>query len=216
MNRRTAVAIFIGSLALVGVGAFYVGNMLATSPQITPATTPSEILEEARKRVPAATLPPKPAGREVTELVPQEIQIDVPIVQMKQVSGPFGVKVSVPEQITVKRTITQPVPKTKLVDASPAEIAAWEASVKSVQEEYQSKLAAEVRTISAERQQANRNEIIESVQQMTKDTLIPFIAALTGLIGAMTVLFRGYAPNTESDEPTSSNSRARGRSKRIK
>jgi hypothetical protein len=175
-------------------GAFYAGNALVR-PQPRTQPTATAILEEAKNRVPPPVLPPKPGGHEVVELVDKKLDVETPVVRMvtKDI-GIFGVKIQVPVQETQHSTIITKVPQTKLVDASPQEIDVWNKQVKSLQEQYEANLRYEIDKIVQEERQNNDKEIIEMTKDVVKNVVAPLLASLAGLITALTVLFRGYAP----------------------
>ncbi len=186
-GRAVLLALFV---VLAMVGAFLAGNYLST-PRIlsTESTSGRDILARAQASVPQPILPPKPSGREVTSTEQRQVEVDVPTIQIENQSiGPLGVSIGIPRVVSRREIVNQPVSVTKLVDASPAEIAAWEAEVSKRKRQYESAIQLKVEEISKEENTRQRQLLISGVENFTKNTLIPLITALTGLIGAMATL----------------------------
>jgi hypothetical protein len=97
VGRTVQAIILVASLIVVAGGAFYAGNSLVEPPTKIPRTTPTAILEEAKKRVPEPVLPPKPAGREVVTMVDKPIEVDAPEVEWRTRELGLGLKTKVPE-----------------------------------------------------------------------------------------------------------------------
>jgi len=194
VSRTVQAIVVVVSLVVVAGGAFYAGNAIVGSQAPTTQPTPTAILEEAKKRVPPPVLPPKPAGRETVVLVNKPIEVTTPTVRMVTKEIGLGIRVQVPVQETKRTTIITQVPQTKLVDASPEEIAAWDKEVTKLQEQYHADLQQELTRIYQEERLKNDKQIIEMAKDVVKNVVAPLLASLAGLITALTVLLRGYAP----------------------
>ncbi|MES0179662.1 hypothetical protein NKJ86_13820 [Mesorhizobium sp. M0025] len=195
MSRTAIVVVFLISLLLVAGGGFLVGNaMLVPSQDISGVA--ESILDEAKQRVPEPTLPPKPGGREEKVTVPVTRTIQVPKIEMKG-NGIFRT----PQVVMTTQTITESVEQVKIVDASPAEIASWDAKVKSIRDDYGRKLDAEIKKISQEEKLKNMRETAAIIKDMINTAIIPLLAALAGLVGALITLRNAFrssppVPNT--------------------
>ncbi|MER8929184.1 hypothetical protein [Mesorhizobium sp. M0767] len=195
MSRTAIVVVFFISLLLVAGGGFLVGNaMLVPSQDISGVA--ESILDKAKQRVPEPTLPPKPGGREVKVMVPVTRTIQVPKIEMK--GGGF---LRTPQVVMTTQNITENVEQVRIVDASPQEIATWDAQVKSIREDYSRKLDAEIKEISQEEKLKNMRETAVIIKDMINTAIIPLLAALAGLVGALITLRNAFrspppVPNT--------------------
>jgi hypothetical protein len=180
---------------LAMIGSFFAGNYFLSG--VSNTAPGSDILDEAKKRVPAVALPPPPAGHSVTTYEQKDIQVpEVHVENRAQGVGP--IKVQVPQVITTMKTVSETVPKTTLVGATPAEMADWDERVKKLQDQYQKDLASAVAEITKERQREREAQIMAETKSVLIDMIIPLLTALTGLIGAMAAFRNGTRPNTDS------------------
>ena len=132
------------------------------------------IVEKAKQQVPLPNLPPKPAGKTVVE--------QQPVTQTIQVGAPTWAS---PLRM-ITRQITVNTPKTRLVDASPEEIAAWDAEVKKLQDGYNAKLSAKITELSHEQELENAKAVAQAVKEISTDVIVPpVILAAAGVIGAV-------------------------------
>ena len=100
-GRCPIVIGFTVSILVVGIGSFFLGVVFAHPVGFGRLDRAGAVIEEARKRVPPAALPPKPSGHTVTESKTVTITMPRP--------GLLGV--DLPE---IVRQVT--VPTTKLVE----------------------------------------------------------------------------------------------------
>jgi hypothetical protein len=185
MNKWLITAFIILSM----VGSFYIGNYLSRGNNYEAEVTAPEILEQAKNEVPKPLFPPKPAGRSVTTIEQKKIQVpETRVVDQFQTVGPFGLKVNIPKVVTTTKEIVQDVPSTKLVDASPEEIAMWNGQVKKLEDKFERDVQERAKQIAAQKASQKRDQLIEQAKGVTKDLIIPLITALTGLIGALAAL----------------------------
>jgi len=180
-------------VALAVVGAFFAANYLA-APDVPGDMTAEEILSLAKKQVPPPVLPPKPAGREVVTTEQRQVQIQVPRVETQWIKvGPLKTKIPSKKVVTETQTVTQDVPVRRLEGASPAEIANWERETARIQREYDAAVRTEVQKIE-QSQKATVAAFLKEAQPFIKDSLIPLITSLTGLIGALATWRWGHKP----------------------
>jgi hypothetical protein len=178
-------------MLVVGAGAFFAGAALVTPPKLESGSTPTAILDEAKKRVPALVLPPKPAGHEVVETKQVQRTIQVPkITTEMQGNGPF--KLAIPRAVLETQTVTENVPTTRLVDATPDETAAWEAQLKKLQDAYNAKLTEEIKKISDEQFLQKSKEAAQKFKGFVSDVIVPVLLSLAGLVGAVIGLIQAF------------------------
>jgi hypothetical protein len=196
VDRKLTIGLFFVSLFIVGIAAFYLGGALTTPRTIIPATSDA-ILAEAKRRIPAPTLPPKPAGHVVVETKIIQQSVQVPVVKFQK--GPLGINIPV---ATVQTQQTQQeVPVPKLVDASPEETAAWQAKVKILQDQYDTALQNEIKRISREEELSNAKEVAAFIKQLITDVIVPIVLALAGLVGAIVSLVQAFKSKPKNDVP---------------
>jgi hypothetical protein len=192
---KTLVMILFVLLAMTG--SFFAGNYYLSGWTNLPQTPAPDILEEAKKSVSEIVLPPPPAGHSVTTYEQKDVQVPDVHVENRLVSvGP--IKTSIPQVVTTIKTVTTNVPKTTLVDATPAEMADWDQKVKKLQDQYQRDLTNKVVEITRQRQHEREAEILAETKTVLTDMIIPLLTALTGLIGALAAFRHG----TKSSQPT--------------
>lgn len=192
MGRISTIFLFAVSMLIVGAGAFYAGAAIVSPPLIEQSSTSATILEEARKRVPAPTLPPKPGGQEVTETKPVQITVKVPRVITDFQKGPLGIRIPVPKTIMEDQTITENVSTTRLIDASPAETADWEAQVKKIQDAHNARLNSEIKKISDEQFLQKSKDAAQKFKTFVSDVIVPILVSLAGLAGAIIGLIQAF------------------------
>lgn len=195
---RFALTLFFVLLAMAG--SFLAGNYLSTSSGKIEQVTAPQILEHAKKQVPAPVLPPKPGGREVTTVERKNVKVQTPHTVMDSITigGIFKTQVPRIEMRTVE--VVQDIPTTKLVDAAPDEISKWNAEVGQIQSDYEKKVQAKAKEIAEEIQKNNLSETMTTFKDIMTTMIIPFITAISGLIGAMAT-FRS-ASNRKSNGNT--------------
>ena len=203
MDRRLAHYLIgmMVALVVVGVSAFYIGNRiarpgLAASKGVKAEIVAGEIVAEAKKRVPEPPALPRPAGQQVPVTEVQQVQVEVPVTQCRQVKFAFGASVCVPEIQMQSQTVSHTVTTLKYVDPNPAAVRQWQLAEEKRHAQYQAKFNGEIAAVAAERAQKEKvqDSLLSTTERIIRDTIIPFITALTGLISALVLLYRGYAP----------------------
>jgi hypothetical protein len=193
MGRIPTILLFIVSMVIVGAGAFYAGAAIVTPPLLEKNSTSATILEEGKKRIPAPTLPPKPGGREVVETNAVQRVIQVPRTTTDfQTVGLLGFKIPITKTIVENQTIIENVPTTKLVDATPAETAEWEAQVKKLQDTYNAELNEEIKKISDEQFLQKSKDAAQRFKTFVSDVIVPILLSLAGLVGAIIGLIQAF------------------------
>lgn len=168
MSQRP-ILLFV-SLCLVAVGSYFLIKTF-TKKADTYFTVDAGIIEQAKAKVPEPTLPPKPSGRVVTVTEEKQITKDVPVVR-HQLQNIGLITTTIPRITVEKRTETVDVPVQKLIDASPAEMAAWNSSVAVAQLKYQEDLNARITALVQEKKAKERSEDVETVIKITKKAVV--------------------------------------------
>jgi hypothetical protein len=188
---RTLILCFFVVLAMVG--SFFAGNYFVGNVRNVEGAYAPDILEEAKKAVPPVVLPPKPSGQIVTTL--QHVTTEVPEVHVEKKLVNFGpLKTLVPQVVTTMKSVITDVPSTTLVDAPLDEITKWNNEVRELQGHYEQELREKVAEIARERQKERAAEILSTTKDVFNEMIIPFITALTGLIGAISAFRYGTKP----------------------
>jgi hypothetical protein len=201
MGRISIIVLFAVSFMVVVVGAFFAGAALVGAPIISQDSTSSAIIEEAKKRVPAPSLPAKPAGHEVVETKVVERTVQVPkVINDLQSMGPL--KINVPRIAMETQTIKENVPTTKLIDATPEETTEWEGKVKKLQEDYNVRLNAEIKKISSEQFMQKSKELAQQFKTVVTEIIVPVLVALAGLIGAIVGLYKAFEAKPRTKDMT--------------
>jgi hypothetical protein len=199
MNQRQTILLFICSMLVVGGASFYVGNSLVGTPLRSEHATPTSIVDEAKRRVPPPKIPQAPSGHEVpdTQLVTREVQVPHITMEFRRV-GP--IRIQVPVTTIQTQTLTQQVPVTKLVGATPEEKAEWQSSVDKITRDYNEKLDAEIKHISRDESLEIAKRTADYIKGMLTDVITPLVIACAGLAGAIISLMRalGLNPRTRS------------------
>jgi hypothetical protein len=182
--RSSGPILLILSLALAMVGSFYIGYEIA-GPDLPADLSAEEILTLAKARVSAPVFPPKPAGQEVIRDEPKFVQVEVPRIVSETIRiGPFKTKVPIKKVVTETKTVTQNVKVRTLEGAPPEAIAKWEAETARIQKDYEAAIRREVERVEKARK-AQLVQMLYDAQPFIRESLIPLITALTGLIGAL-------------------------------
>lgn len=189
MKRAGIAVVFVLSIALVGAAAFYGGTLFGTlsQQQSEPAAA---IVEAAKKNIARPQLPPRPAGRPVTVMEERTKEIEIPIPGLLD----FGRTRTVLQKIQV--------PTTKLVDASPEVVAAWDAQVKKLEEEYNARLTQEIDRLSRENLMRTAKQYVAMLKEIASEIVVPVLIALGGIIGAITALKNAFKSNPKSIDQT--------------
>jgi hypothetical protein len=190
------VTLFVVCVVLAMVGSFLVGNFLGAPRFDAQTLSGEEIVALARRRVTEPVLPPRPGGRTVVSIEKREIRIQVPTIETDCSSGLLGVSLCVPRVVVQTKVVPQDVQVTKLEDASPREIAEWEASVLDAKTKYEEAIQQEVTKISADQADKQRAQVTSGLRSFATNTLIALAAALVGLAGAIATLRWAFARTT--------------------
>lgn len=182
-GRCPIVIGFTVSILVVGIGSFFLGVVFAHPVGFGRLDRAGAVIEEARKRVPPAALPPKPSGHTVTESKTVTITMPRP--------GLLGV--DLPE---IVRQVT--VPTTKLVGATPEETAQWQAETDKLQHDYEQKLSLEAKKIANEMFVNDWRSTVALLTTFSKDVVIPFLAGVAGIIGAVVTLMKAFRTKPET------------------
>lgn len=183
-SKCLTITAFAASILVVGAGGFVLGTVFARPIGSGGMDRANAILEEAKKRVPPPTYPPKPAGHTETET--KTVMTRIP-----NAGGFLG-----PGGITIPTTVTVP----KLVGATPEENAKWQAETDKVQRDYQEKVASEARKIANEMFVNDWRSAMILFKTYSADVILPFLAALAGIVGAVATLLRAF--RTKPDATT--------------
>jgi hypothetical protein len=174
--KQTITAIlFVGSLLVVGGGAFFAGRTSVGIPQAQ-SETPATIVEEAKQSIPAPTLPPRPAGRQIVEMESIEQSISTPAPTWNNPGR------------TQTQIITIQVPRTRLIDAYPEQIDEWNSRVAALQSDYNRRLSDEISRISRAKNLETARDFARTVKEISSEVIAPLILALAGIIGAIVSL----------------------------
>jgi hypothetical protein len=164
---------------VVGAGGFFLG-VVFSRPIGGGAERATAVIEEAKRRVPPPTLPPRPSGHTVTETKQVPVEIPLPL------SG--------------RTSIMIPVTTSKLIGATPEETAKWEAETDKSEKEYERKLGAEAKKIANEMFVNDWRSAVVLFKAYSKEVILPFLAALAGIIGAIVTLMKAF--RTKPDAAT--------------
>jgi hypothetical protein len=181
-GRCLTVLGFVLSILVVGAGGFFLGAIFAR-PLSGPERA-TAVIEEAKRRIPAPNPPPKPAGHTVTEN--KVVTINVPRMSWNDIGG-----IAV-QQVTVSTP--------KLVGATPEETAKWQAEADKLQKDYEKRLADEAKKIANEMFVNDWRSTVTLFTTFSKEVVIPFLAGLAGLIGAVAALMKAF--RTKPDAAT--------------
>jgi hypothetical protein len=175
---------FVFSILVVGAGGFFLGVVFAHPLGASGPERATAVIEEAKRRIPAPNPPPQPAGHTVTEN--KVVTVNIP-----RMSG-FGFGGFATQQVTV--------PTTKLVGATPEETAKWQAEANKLQSDYEKRLTDEAKKIANDMFVNDWRSTVTLLTTFSKEVVIPFLAGLAGIIGAIVALMKAF--RTKPDAAT--------------
>jgi len=94
---------------------------------------------------------------------------------------------------TVPSTVKIP----KLVGATAEENAKWQAETDALQQQYERKLADEARKIANEMFVNDWRSAVVLFKTYSADVILPFLAALAGIVGAGATLVKAFRTKTD-------------------
>lgn len=171
-GRCLVTIAFAVSILVVGTGAFFLGTVFARPIGNGGVERANLILEKAKRNVTPPVLPPAPAGHTVADT--QTIHLG----SIGGFGGGFGGTVR--------------IPITKLVGATPEETAKWQSEVDKLQNDYEKRLHDEARNIANEMFVNDWRSALVLFKAYSTDVIIPFLAALAGIVGAVVTLARAF------------------------
>lgn len=124
----------------------------------------------------------------------RQITVPVPVVTCEQVRVVFA-STCVPHVTVEYKNQTVSTPVQAASQPSSQEEQAWQENVTAEESAYRQNLDQKIREISDAQVSSARAKILAATESAFKDIIIPLITALTGLVSAIVLLYRGYAPS---------------------
>jgi len=175
-------------LIITVASLFFLGHTWGSAAKESSGPTASQILDQAKRETTPPPLPPQPVGHVVIARVERTVQLpQAKVVATPQKIGPL-VAFNFPKAVVAAKPATQVVETPTLVGPSTAETAAWNAKVKKLQENYQKSVSDKAQQIAQKAADDKSADALAEFNETMKDSVVPLITAISGLIGAIAAL----------------------------